>query len=77
MLWVSVRIIRWLQSFNAAFKREVPRRIPRRLRTSWCAVGRYLKWCTRYNTSLRQSWCGHLTPAMYEIRGSAILKSAS
>ncbi|OLN14478.1 integrase, partial [Corynebacterium diphtheriae] len=35
------------------------------------------RWCTRYNTTRRRSWCKYLTPAVFEERGPAILKSAS
>ena len=72
MLLVPVLIIRWLQSFNAALKREV-------LQDSKTFSNQLV--CRREvcqaPTSQRHSWCGYVAPAVFEAQGSAILKSAS
>lgn len=64
------------ESFNAALKREV-------LQDSKIFANQLIcrqevfRWCTRYNTMRRHSWCGYLAPAVFEERDPAILKSAS
>lgn len=64
------------ESFNAAMKREIlqdSKTFENQLR---CRRDVF-RWCTKYNTTRRRSWCKYLTPAVFEERGPAILKSAS
>ena len=64
------------ESFNAALKREVlqdAKTFENQLR---CRRDVF-RWCTRYNTVRRHSWCNYLAPAVFEEHGSVILKSAS
>jgi len=64
------------ESFNAALKREVlkdSKTFENQLR---CRRDVF-RWCIRYNTVRRHSWCKYLAPAVFEERGPAILKSAS
>lgn len=64
------------ESFNAALKREVlqdAKTFENQLR---CRRDVF-RWCTRYSTVRRHSWCNYLAPAVFEEHGSVILKSAS
>lgn len=64
------------ESFNAALKREVLQD-SRTFANQLICRRDVFRWCTRYNTTRRHSWCKYLTPAVFEERGPAILKSAS
>lgn len=64
------------ESFNAALKREVlqdAKTFENQLR---CRRDVF-RWCIRYSTVRRHSWCNYLAPAVFEEHGSVILKSAS
>ena len=64
------------ESFNAAMKREVLQ--DSRTFTSQLACRRdVFRWCTRYNTMRRHSWCNQLAPDVFERQSQAILKHAS
>ena len=64
------------ESFNATLKREV-------LKDSTVFVSQLqcrrdvFRWCTRYNTTRRHSWCGYLAPAVFEQHHPVMLRSAS
>ncbi|BAC17058.1 conserved hypothetical protein [Corynebacterium efficiens YS-314] len=64
------------ESFNAALKREVLQDSKTFMNQLLCRRDVF-RWCTRYNTVRRHSWCRYLAPAVFEERGPAILKSAS
>ncbi|WP_143758376.1 IS3 family transposase [Corynebacterium efficiens] len=64
------------ESFNAAMKREVLQDSKTFINQLICRRDVF-RWCTRYNTVRRHSWCKYLAPAVFEERGPAILKSAS
>ncbi|WP_155861928.1 IS3 family transposase [Corynebacterium callunae] len=64
------------ESFNAAMKREVLQDSKTFMNQLICRRDVF-RWCTRYNTVRRHSWCKYLAPAVFEERGSVILKSAS
>ena len=57
-LWEPVPITRLLQSFNSTLKREV--RQDRKTFANQLECRRQVfRWCARYNTSRRHSWCGY------------------
>lgn len=64
------------ESFNATIKREV-------LQDAACwndeltCRRQIFKWLVRYNTRRRHSWCGHLSPSIYEARRAATLPTAA
>ena len=64
------------ESFNAALKREVLQDA-KTFETQLICRRDVFRWCTRYNTVRRHSWCKHLAPAVFEERCPVILKSAS
>ena len=64
------------ESFNAAMKREVLQDSKTFANQLICRRDVF-RWCTRYNTVRRHSWCKYLAPVVFEERGPAILKSAS
>jgi len=64
------------ESFNAALKREVLQDSKTFANQLICRRDVF-RWCTRYNTIRRHSWCKYLAPVVFEERGPAILKSAS
>ncbi|QDX74621.1 integrase [Corynebacterium glutamicum] len=64
------------ESFNAALKREVLQNSKTFANHLVCRRDVF-RWCTRYNTVRRHSWCNYLAPAVFESRNLAILKSAS
>ncbi|WP_155879231.1 integrase core domain-containing protein, partial [Corynebacterium pilosum] len=64
------------ESFNAAMKREVLQDSKTFANQLRCRRDVF-RWCTRYNTVRRHSWCKYLAPAVFEERCSVILKSAS
>ncbi|MDH4658668.1 integrase core domain-containing protein [Corynebacterium pyruviciproducens] len=54
-----------LQSFNSTMKREV--RQDRKTFANQLECRREVfRWCARYNTSRRHSWCGYQTPNTFE-----------
>lgn len=64
------------ESFNATLKREVLK--DSKVFTSSLLCRRdVFRWCTRYNTTRRHSWCGYLSPLVFEQRHFAIVRSAS
>ena len=64
------------ESFNATMKREV-------LRDAACwsdeptCRRQIFKWLVRYNTRRRHTWCGYLSPSIYEARRAATLPTAA
>lgn len=64
------------ESFNAAMKREVLQDSKTFMNQLRCRRDIF-RWCTRYNTIRRHSWCKYLAPVVFEERGPAILRSAS
>ena len=64
------------ESFNATLKREVMQDSKTFANQLVCRR-EVFRWCTRYNTKRRHSWCGYLAPALFETQGPAILKRAS
>ncbi|ALP50070.1 integrase [Corynebacterium glutamicum] len=64
------------ESFNAALKREVLQD-SKTFASQLVCRREVFRWCARYNTNRRHSWCGYVAPAVFEAQGSAILKSAS
>lgn len=62
-------------SLNAALKREVLQDA-KTFETQLIFWRDVFRWCTRYNTVCRHSWCKHLAPAVFEERCPVILKSA-
>lgn len=64
------------ESFNATLKREVMQDSKTFANQLVCRR-EVFRWCTRYNTKRRHSWCGYLAPAVFETQGPAILKRAS
>ncbi|MFS0002856.1 IS3 family transposase [Corynebacterium striatum] len=64
------------ESFNAALKREVLQDAKTFANQLQCRRDVF-RWCSRYNTVRRHSWCKYLAPAVFEERCPVILKSAS
>ncbi|MGP9624349.1 MULTISPECIES: IS3 family transposase [unclassified Corynebacterium] len=64
------------ESFNAALKREVLQDQVTFANQLVCRRDVF-RWCVRYNTARRHSWCGNLSPQAYEARGSGSLRFAS
>lgn len=64
------------ESFNAALKREVLQDAKTFASQLVCRRDVF-RWCTRYNTARRHSWCGYLAPAMFEERHPVMLRPAS
>ena len=64
------------ESFNASMKREVLQ--DSKTFTNQLVCRREVfRWCTRYNTVRRHSWCNHLAPNVFERHNEATLKRAS
>lgn len=64
------------ESFNAALKREVLKDEKTFANKLVCRRDVF-RWCIRYNTTRRHSWCGYLSPQAYEARSSGKLRLAS
>lgn len=64
------------ESFNAALKREVLKDAKTFANQLVCRRDVF-RWCVRYNTVRRHSWCGYLSPNVYEDSNSGRLKTAS
>ena len=64
------------ESFNAAMKREVLQDATTFDNQLQCRQDVF-RWCTRYNTTRRHSWCGYLAPAVFEEQCPVTLRSAS
>ena len=64
------------ESFNAALKREVLQDAKTFANQLQCRRDVF-RWCTRYNTTRRHSWCGYLAPAVFEEQCPVTLRSAS
>ncbi|QOQ38623.1 IS3 family transposase [Trueperella pecoris] len=64
------------ESFNAALKREVLQDAKTFANQLQCRRDVF-RWCTRYNTTPRHSWCGYLAPAVFEQQCPVTLRSAS
>ena len=63
------------ESFNAALKREVLQDA-KTFASQFVCRREVFRWCTRYNTTRRHSWCGYLAPAVFEERCPVMLRSA-
>ncbi|MGV0870544.1 IS3 family transposase, partial [Corynebacterium kalidii] len=64
------------ESFNAALKREVLQ--DQRVFANQLVCRRdVFRWCVRYNTVRRHSWCGYLTPQAFESQSSGKLRLVS
>jgi len=64
------------ESFNAALKREVLKDEKTFVNQLVCRRDVF-RWCIRYNTTRRHSWCGYLSPQTYEARSSGKLRLVS
>lgn len=64
------------ESFNAALKCEVLKDAKIFANQLVCRRDVF-RWCVRYNTVRRHSWCGYLSPNVYEDRSSGRLKIVS
>ncbi len=64
------------ESFNAALKREVLKDDKTFANQLVCRRDVF-RWCIRYNTTRRHSWCGYLSPQAYEARSSGRLRLVS
>ena len=64
------------ESFNAALKREVLTDDKTFANQLVCRRDVF-RWCVRYNTVRRHSWCGYLSPQAYEARSSGRLRLVS
>ena len=64
------------ESFNAALKREVLKDEKTFANQLVCRRDVF-RWCIRYNTTRRHSWCGYLSPQIYEARSSGKLRLVS
>ena len=64
------------ESFNATLKQEVLR--DRKVFDNPIACRREVfRWCMRYNTRRRHSWCNHVAPDVFEAETSATLAKAA
>lgn len=74
--WERVRIEALAESFNATLKREVLR--DRKLFESPISCRQEIfRWCMRYNTRRRHSWCNLLAPDDFDALNSAKLPQAA
>ncbi len=64
------------ESFNAALKREVLQDAKTFTNQLVCRRDVF-RWCIRYNTVRRHSWCGYLTPQAFESQSSGKLRLVS
>ncbi|MGO1465132.1 MAG: IS3 family transposase [Candidatus Corynebacterium faecigallinarum] len=64
------------ESFNAALKREVLQDAKTFTNQLECRRDVF-RWCIRYNTVRRHSWCGYLTPQAFESQSSGKLRLVS
>lgn len=65
----------WAESFNAVLEHEVLQEAKKFASQLVCPRDVF-RWCPRYNTVRRNSWCKYLAPAVFEERGPVILRSA-
>ena len=64
------------ESFNATLKREVLR--DRKVFDNPITCRQEVfRWCIRYNTRRRHSWCNLVAPDVFETKSSAILTTAA
>ncbi|RMB64832.1 hypothetical protein D9542_11530 [Corynebacterium macginleyi] len=64
------------ESFNATLKREVLR--DRKVFDNPISCRQEVfRWCMRYNTRRRHSWCNLVAPDVFETKTSAILTTAA
>ena len=64
------------ESFNATLKREVLR--DRKVFDNPITCRQEVfRWCMRYNTRRRHSWCNLVAPDVFETKSSAILTTAA
>lgn len=64
------------ESFNATLKREVMR--DRKVFDNPITCRQEVfRWCMRYNTRRRHSWCNLVAPDVFETKSSAILTTAA
>ena len=64
------------ESFNAAMKREVLQD-SHTFTIQLVCRREVFRWCTKYTTMRRHSWCNHLAPNVFERQDEATLKRAS
>ncbi len=64
------------ESFNATLKREVLQDAACWANEQTCRR-QLFRWLARYNTRRRHSWCGYLSPSIYEARWAATLPTAA
>ena len=63
------------ESFNSTLKREVLRNKKVFANPLHCRQ-EVFRWCVRYNTKRRHSWCGQISPDAFEARSATITKAA-
>ncbi|MDN5923316.1 MAG: integrase core domain-containing protein, partial [Corynebacterium casei] len=63
------------ESFNSTLKREVLRDRKVFANPLHCRQDVF-RWCIRYNTRRRHSWCGQISPDAFEARFSTLSKAA-
>lgn len=63
------------ESFNASLKREVLKD-RKQFDNQDQARREVFRWCIRYNTKRRHSWCGNISPVQFEAEHQATLKVA-
>ncbi|MGP5380549.1 integrase core domain-containing protein, partial [Corynebacterium casei] len=63
------------ESFNATMKREVLRDRKVFANPLQCRQ-EVFRWCIRYNTRRRHSWCGQIPPDVFESRSTTLNKAA-
>ena len=63
------------ESFNSTLKREVLRDRKVSANPLHCRQDVF-RWCIRYNTRRRHSWCGQISPDAFEARSATITKAA-
>ncbi|MGP5115493.1 integrase core domain-containing protein [Corynebacterium casei] len=63
------------ESFNATMKREVIRDRKVFVNPLQCRQ-EVFRWCIRYNTRRRHSWCGQILPDVFESRSTTLNKAA-
>ena len=63
------------ESFNSTLKREILRDRKVFANPLHCRQDVF-RWCIRYNTRRRHSWCGQISPDAFEARSATITKAA-
>ena len=63
------------ESFNSTMKREVLRNRKVFANPLQCRQ-EVLRWCIRYNTQRRHSWCGQISPDLFEAQSITLTKAA-